>query len=52
MEPILKVEGLTKLFPVKKQKLLEERRFVHAVEDVSFKIGSIFLSSLPGLPVV
>ncbi len=38
MEPILKVEGLTKLFPVKKQKLLEERRFVHAVEDVSFEV--------------
>ena len=38
MEPILKVDGLTKLFPVKKQKLLEERRFVHAVEDVSFEV--------------
>lgn len=38
MEPILKVENLTKLFPVKKQKLIEERRFVHAVEDVSFEV--------------
>ncbi len=38
MEPILKVEGLTKLFPVKKQKIIEERRFVHAVEDVSFEV--------------
>ena len=38
MEPILKVEGLTKLFPVKKQKLIEERRYVHAVEDVSFEV--------------
>ena len=38
MEPILKVEGLTKLCPGKKQKLMEERRFVHAVEDVSFEV--------------
>ena len=36
--PILKVEHLTKLFPVKKQKLLEKQRYVHAVEDVSFEV--------------
>ena len=36
--PILKVEHLTKLFPVKKQKLLEKQRYVHAVEDVSFAV--------------
>ncbi len=38
MEPILKVEGLTKLFPVKKRRLIEEKRYVHAVEDVSFEV--------------
>ena len=29
--PLLKVEKLTKLFPVKKSKLREQQRFVHAV---------------------
>lgn len=38
MTPILKVEHLTKLFPVKKQKLFEKQRYVHAVEDVSFEV--------------
>lgn len=37
-EPILKVEHLTKYFPVKKSKLIEEKKFVHAVEDVSFEV--------------
>jgi oligopeptide/dipeptide ABC transporter ATP-binding protein len=37
-QPILKVEHLTKFFPVKKKKLIEARRFVHAVEDVSFEV--------------
>ena len=37
-EPLLKVEHLTKFFPVKKKKLIEARRFVHAVEDVSFEV--------------
>lgn len=36
--PILQVENLTKLFPVKKQKLLERQRYVHAVENVSFTV--------------
>lgn len=36
--PILKVEHLTKLFPVKKQKLFEEQKYVHAVEDASFEV--------------
>ena len=38
MEPLLKVEGLTKLFPVKKRKLIEEKRYDHGVEDVSFEV--------------
>lgn len=37
-EPLLKVEHLTKFFPVKKRKLLEPKGFVHAVEDVSFEV--------------
>ncbi len=36
--PLLQVEHLTKLFPVKKTKLFEERKYVHAVEDVSFEL--------------
>lgn len=36
--PLLKVEHLTKFFPVKKRRLIEEKRFVHAVEDVSFEV--------------
>ena len=38
IQPILRVEHLTKLFPVKKKKLIETKRFVHAVEDVSFDV--------------
>lgn len=34
--PLLEVEHLTKLFPVKKVRLFEKRQYVHAVEDVSF----------------
>ena len=37
-EPLLRVEHLTKFFPVKKKKLFEARRNVHAVEDVSFEV--------------
>lgn len=36
--PILKVEHLTKYFPVKKQRLFEKQRYVHAVDDVSFEV--------------
>ncbi|RVU98377.1 ATP-binding cassette domain-containing protein [Coriobacteriales bacterium OH1046] len=36
--PLLKVEHLTKLFPVKKTRFFEEQRHVHAVEDVSFEL--------------
>ena len=36
--PILQVEHLTKFFPVKKRKLIEPKRYVHAVEDVSFEL--------------
>lgn len=36
--PILQVEHLTKYFPVKKRKLIEPKRYVHAVEDVSFEL--------------
>ena len=36
--PLLEVEHLTKLFPVKKVKLFEKRQYVHAVEDVSFSL--------------
>ena len=36
--PILKAEHLTKLFPVKKRKLIEQQKYVHAVEDVSFEV--------------
>lgn len=38
VQPILCVERLTKLFPVKKRKLIEPKRFVHAVEGVSFDV--------------
>ena len=37
-QPLLRVEGLTKLFPVKKSSLFEKRRYVHAVEDVTFDL--------------
>ncbi len=36
--PVLRVEHLTKLFPVKKTKLRERQKYVHAVEDVSFEV--------------
>ena len=36
--PILKAEHLTKMFPVKKRKLIEKQKYVHAVEDVSFEV--------------
>lgn len=36
--PILKAEHLTKMFPVKKRKLIEKQKCVHAVEDVSFEV--------------
>lgn len=36
--PILKVEHLSKMFPVKKTKLREVQKYVHAVEDVSFEV--------------
>ena len=36
--PILKVEHLSKLFPVKKRSLFEPQKYVHAVEDVSFEV--------------
>lgn len=36
--PILKAEHLTKMFPVKKRKLIEKQRYVHAAEDVSFEV--------------
>ncbi len=38
MTPILKVEHLSKLFPVKKRSLFEAQKYVHAVEDVSFEV--------------
>ena len=37
-EPILKVSHLNKFFKVKKRKLIEEKKYVHAVEDVSFEL--------------
>ena len=36
--PILKTEHLTKMFPVKKRKLIEKQKYVHAAEDVSFEV--------------
>ncbi|MBU6243316.1 MAG: ATP-binding cassette domain-containing protein [Acidobacteria bacterium] len=39
MKPLLKVTGLTKHFPSKNGKLLGNREFVHAVDDVSFEVG-------------
>lgn len=36
--PILKAEHLTKMFPVKKRKLIEKQKYVHAAEDVSFEV--------------
>lgn len=37
--PILKAEHLTKMFPVKKRKLIEKQKYVHAAEDVSFEVS-------------
>lgn len=36
--PILSVQHLTKLFPVKKTKLIQEKQYLHAVEDVTFDV--------------
>lgn len=36
MKPLLKVENLKKYFPVKKKKLIERRRYLKAVDGVSF----------------
>ncbi len=36
MKPLLKVESLKKYFPVKKKKLIERRRYLRAVDGVSF----------------
>ena len=36
--PILKVENLTKRFPIKKRSLFEKQKYVHAVEDVNFEV--------------
>ncbi len=36
MKPLLKVESLKKYFPVKKKKLIERKRYLRAVDGVSF----------------
>lgn len=38
MNPILKVENLKKYFPVKKKKLIERRKYLKAVDGVSFEV--------------
>ncbi|SDH05149.1 ABC transporter ATP-binding protein [Pelagibacterium luteolum] len=37
--PLLDVRGLTKRFPVKAKPFSRQKKFVHAVEDVSFSVG-------------
>ena len=39
-EALLRVEHLSKFFPVKKHRLFEEQSYVHAVEDVSFSVNA------------
>ncbi len=38
-EPLLKVEGLSKRFPVSKSLFRAAHDFIHAVDDISFEIG-------------
>lgn len=38
MEPILRVKNLKKYFPVKKKKLFEPKKFLKAVDGVSFEV--------------
>ena len=38
--PLIEVEGLTKRFPVSKGLFRKPTSFIHAVEDVSFQLGS------------
>ena len=38
-EELLRVEGLTKFFPVKKKRLFDEKHYVHAVDDVTFSLA-------------
>lgn len=40
MNSLLKVENLKKYFPVKKRKLIEQRKFLKAVDGVSFEVFS------------
>jgi ABC-type oligopeptide transport system ATPase subunit len=38
--PLLKVDSLTKLFPVQRGLFRKPIEFVHAVDGISFEIGS------------
>ena len=37
-KPILRIENLTKSYPIRKRKLFEKREYVHALQDVSLEV--------------
>ena len=37
-EPILRIENLTKHYPIRKKKLFEKREYVHALQNVSLEV--------------
>jgi len=37
-EPILRIENLTKSYPLRKKKLFEKREYIHALQDVSLEV--------------
>lgn len=47
-EPILKVSRLKQYFPVKKEKVTEKKRYVQAVDDISFSIEAGKIVSIVG----
>lgn len=37
-EPLIEIEHLNKLYPVRKQKLFEKRQYVHALQDINLTV--------------
>jgi len=37
-EPLITIENLNKLYPVRKQKLFEKRQYVHALQDINLSV--------------